>query len=444
MRLTKLTLCFVFFVLLASFILRAPAEAKHDQDGKQKKHGASRRRSRSDSGSKSYSSRAFDIRSFGASGDGMTDDSKALLAAWEAACSVESATILIPSEFMFLIRPLTLRGPCKPNLVLQIDGVILGPSSSSGWPHSALRQWINVKRVKDFTITGGGIVNGRGSAWWGRSKSVKPTAIRFYDSHDVVVQDITIQNSPQSHLKFDGSSGILVSKIRISSPENSPNTDGIHLQNTKDVEIEDSIIACGDDCISMQTGCSDVHIHGIRCGPGHGISIGSLGIGGTKACVANITVEDSTIHTSTNGVRIKTWAHGKGSLMGATFNRISMSNVDRPIVIDQFYCGNEGSCSESGEGVSVSSVTFSDITGTYAVQPVYLSCSPSRPCTGITLSGIQLSPSSGMSGQPLCRNVYGDSTGNHSPEGVDTCLGKDNRWYMASALSHHRRQCLTI
>lgn len=27
----------------------------------------------------------------------------------------------------------------------------------------------------------------------------------------------------------------------------------------------------GDDCVSIQTGCSNIHIHHINCGPGHGI-----------------------------------------------------------------------------------------------------------------------------------------------------------------------------
>lgn len=36
-------------------------------------------------------------------------------------------------------------------------------------------------------------------------------------------------------------------------------------------------ITTGDDCVSIQTGCSGVYIHNVNCGPGHGISIGGLG-----------------------------------------------------------------------------------------------------------------------------------------------------------------------
>lgn len=59
------------------------------------------------------------------------------------------------------------------------------------------------------------------------------------------MQDIEIVNSPQCHLKFDNSKGIKVNNITISSPEDSPNTDGIHLQNTQDVEIQHSNIGSG-------------------------------------------------------------------------------------------------------------------------------------------------------------------------------------------------------
>ena len=69
--------------------------------------------------------------------------------------------------------------------------------------------------------------------------------MRFYSSNDVTVRDIKITDSPQCHLKFDSSRGVKVDNITISSPESSPNTDGIHLQNTQDVEIHNSNIGSG-------------------------------------------------------------------------------------------------------------------------------------------------------------------------------------------------------
>ena len=69
--------------------------------------------------------------------------------------------------------------------------------------------------------------------------------MRFYASEDVTVRDITIKDSPQVHLKFDNSRGIIVNNINILAPGNSPNTDGIHLQNSRDVEIMHSNIGTG-------------------------------------------------------------------------------------------------------------------------------------------------------------------------------------------------------
>lgn len=45
----------------------------------------------------------------------------------------------------------------------------------------------------------------------------------------------------------------------------------------------------------------------MKCGPGHGISIGGVGEEGTKACVSDITVRDVIMQNTLTGVRIKTW-----------------------------------------------------------------------------------------------------------------------------------------
>lgn len=69
--------------------------------------------------------------------------------------------------------------------------------------------------------------------------------IRFFMSSNLVVSDLRIQNSPQFHIKFDGCEGVFISGLSISSPKLSPNTDGIHIENTKSVTIHDSMIANG-------------------------------------------------------------------------------------------------------------------------------------------------------------------------------------------------------
>ncbi|PIA24808.1 hypothetical protein AQUCO_24200002v1 [Aquilegia coerulea] len=395
------------------------------------------------------SSSVFNVLSFGAKGDGVVDDSKALQAAWKAACMVGSATLKIPSNFKFLISPITLQGPCMPKLVLQIDGTLLASPKVASWQRSSLFQWLNFKWIQNFTIQGTGTIDGQGSAWWNlsqvlyiqkRSKQIpgmKPTALRFYESYNVTVRDIKIINSPLCHLKFDDSGSINIDNITISSPADSPNTDGIHFQNTKDVEIQHSNIGCGDDCVSIQTGCSNIHVHHISCGPGHGISLGSLGKDRTVACVKDIVVENIIMQDTLYGARIKTWQGGIGSVKNVSFSNIQVSNVKVPIMIDQFYC-DKRKCKNQTDAVAIYGVKYNQIIGTYSAQPIHLACSNSVPCKKVDLIDIQLSPLSKSGGfhQALCLNTYGKSFAPLVPSSIDYCLKKGGTSYNSLTKSH--------
>lgn len=80
------------------------------------------------------------------------------------------------------------------------------------------------------------------------------------------------------------------------------------IEETEDTERRALLLGCaGDDCISIQDGCSDLFIRSVRCGPGHGISIGGLGKGGASAVVSGVTVQDVTLNQTMTGLRIKTW-----------------------------------------------------------------------------------------------------------------------------------------
>lgn len=70
-------------------------------------------------------------------------------------------------------------------------------------------------------------------------------AIRFFMSSNLTVQGLRVKNSPQFNFRFDGCIKVHVESIYITAPKLSPNTDGIHIENTNDVKIYDSMISNG-------------------------------------------------------------------------------------------------------------------------------------------------------------------------------------------------------
>ncbi|KAG8384839.1 hypothetical protein BUALT_Bualt04G0160100 [Buddleja alternifolia] len=433
-----LTLIYITFIpyLLSnnSICISAESQSKHRKQGKSITPILSDKNNGTVSQMLESTPNTFNVIKYGAKGDAISDDTNAFVAAWAAACKVQGSVMLVPSGSVFLVKPVSFSGPnCLSNIVFQLDGKIIAPKDSGAWGKGLL-QWLEFTKLKGITIRGKGVIDGQGSVWWnddinsikypvdytnaeakGGMPSTKPTALRFYGSTDVTVTGITIQNSQQTHLKFDNCNGVQVFGISISSPGNSPNTDGIHLQNSQNVLIHTTSLACGDDCISIQTGCSNVYVHNVNCGPGHGISIGGLGKDGSKACVSNITVRDSTIHDTLTGVRIKTWQvrifemqGGSGAVQGVMFSNIQVSEVETPIIIDQFYCDGHN-CPNKTSAVAISSVSYQSIKGTYTANPVHFACSDSSPCAGITLSTIELNPSSrDKNNIPFCWEAFGE------------------------------------
>lgn len=65
-------------------------------------------------------------------------------------------------------------------------------------------------------------------------------------SNNLTVQGLKIKDSPQFHFRFDGCQNVRVQSLTIKSPALSPNTDGIHVENTNNVGIYDSLISNGN------------------------------------------------------------------------------------------------------------------------------------------------------------------------------------------------------
>ncbi|CAO2162368.1 unnamed protein product [Urochloa humidicola] len=385
-------------------------------------------------GSSACGGNVFDVRAFGATGSSSGgDDTRAFRAAWKAACSSDNSTLLVPSDGVFTITSTIFTGPCKPGLTFQIDGVLMPPDGPSSWPAAdSRRQWLVFYKADGMTLAGKGTIEGNGEDWWdlpckphrGPNGSTlpgpcdSPALIRFFASNDVAVRGLRIENSPQFHLKFDACTRVTVDGLFVSSPASSPNTDGVHVENTTAVQILNSRIYNGDDCVSIGAGCSDVRIENVTCGHGHGISIGSLGARGTRACVSNVTVRNARILDSDNGLRIKTWQGGTGAVSAVEFAGVQLRNVKNCIVIDQYYCLGSG-CANQTSAVRVAGVAYRDVRGTYNPRggaPIRLACSDAVACTGITMSGVELVPADAEEGggragarlaDPYCWNAYG-------------------------------------
>ncbi|XP_010418948.1 PREDICTED: polygalacturonase At1g48100-like [Camelina sativa] len=368
----------------------------------------------------------FDVTSFGAIGDCTTDDTSAFKMAWDAACMTtgsKSSLLLVPDTFCFLVKPTSFNGPCRTQLVLQIDGFIVSPDGPRSWPSNYQRQWMMFYRVNGLSIQGSGFINGRGQKWWnlpckphkGPNGTTQtgpcdsPVAFRIFQSSKVRIKGLNFINSAQFHVRFDNCSDVIVDSVTIKAPASSPNTDGIHIENTHNVQIHNSVISNGDDCISIGAGCFNVDIKNVTCGPSHGISIGSLGVHNSQAYVSNITVTNSTIWNSDNGVRIKTWQGGSGSVSRIVFSNILMVNVRNPIMIDQYYCQTKN-CTNQTSAVIISDILYANIKGTYDLRspPMHFGCSDSVPCTNLRLMDVDLFPSKGqLLENPFCWNAYG-------------------------------------
>ncbi|KAI9110218.1 hypothetical protein K1719_018660 [Acacia pycnantha] len=172
----------------------------------------------------------------------------------------------------------------------------------------------------------------------------------------------------------------------------------------------------GDDCISIVSNSSRVKIRSITCGPGHGISIGSLGKSGSWEKIQDVIVSESYLYQTDNGVRIKTWQGGDGFASRITFQNIVMENVSNPIIIDQFYCDSPHPCQNQTSAVKVEDISFIGIKGTSATEEaIKFACSDVCPCERLYLEDVFLTLGFEGNIRSYCWQAHGSANGRVYP-----------------------------
>nr|GEV57711.1 probable polygalacturonase At3g15720 [Tanacetum cinerariifolium] len=370
------------------------------------------------SGSKTTSEEAtFDVTHYGAIGDGNADDTDAFVQAWADVCACESEepTLFVPPDLTFLLRCVSFSGPCRlPNIYIQLLGDITAPKSLDGWEGCDTNGYlIKFDSIDGLTIEGGGQLDGQGSIWWPGSE-VQPTGadckcpsmLQFHKCDGLQLIGTRHINGPKRHISIYGCRDVEVHDLHISAPEYSPNTDGIDVGLSSHVYIHDSTIETGDDCVAIGSGVYDINVTGVFCGPGHGISIGSLGKNGHTSTVEKVIVRDCTLSGTQNGLRIKTVP---GYAKKITFRDITLENVKNPIIIDQHYCTSTLNhycpAPPGASAVQVSGITYKNIYGTSASKKaISFDCSEDYKCHGIVTKKVDIT---GEDVTAYCKNVYG-------------------------------------
>jgi polygalacturonase len=356
----------------------------------------------------------FDVRDYGAKGDGRTLDSPAIQKAIDACGKAGGGTVRF-APGTYLSKPLFLR---HNYIALQLDAgaVLQGTQEFDDYRNSKgkIAGLINATRLTDVTICGTGIIDGAGAPWWPAVREAKktgapesrqrPKMVNFKDCHGVVVRDVTLQNAPSFHLMPVDCDNVLIDHVTIKAPADSPNTDAIDPSACRNVRILNCLLDVGDDNVAVKAGhsvpgrdfcCQDILVSNCACLHGHGISIGSETTGG----VSNFTVVHCAFDGTVSGIRIKSNREKGGRVEGILCSDITMKNVKRPIDIACYYpkvpqedpAQPVTSTTPSYHGIRIENLTGDGPEGAGLIVGL-----PESPVRGVILSNVHLKAATGL------------------------------------------------
>ena len=299
-----------------------------------------------------FPARTFDIRSYGAVGDGRTDCSDAFRRAIAACSEAGGGRVLVPSG-RFLTGPIRLHR--NVNLHVEQDATIAFDTDPNKYVPPVFTRWEGVELMgvspliyafeqDNIAISGTGTLDGQAGCdhWWnwrgtdecavkksanpqnsarnrlfemaergvsvaqrvfGVADKLRPNFIQPYRCNNVAIEGVTIINSPMWEIHPVLCTNVTVRGVKVRS--HGPNNDGCNPESCRDVLIENCEFDTGDDCIAIKSGrnadgrrinipSENIIVRNSRFKDGHGgVTIGSEISGGARWVFAYDCVMDS-------------------------------------------------------------------------------------------------------------------------------------------------------
>ena len=341
------------------------------------------------------------IADFGGVGDGVALNTEAFRKAISALTKKGGGRLVVP-QGVWLTGPIVL----KDNIDLHIERnaiVLFSPDKSlfvdAEGKSSRCDPGIKASKRKNIAITGEGIIDGDGAQWrpvkrskvsdteWKRFAAIggverqngalwypwdvkagykniadtpenqeksRQDLIRLTDCENILIEGVTVQNSPRFHVHPCNSKNIIIDGITVRCPWNAQNGDAIDLSDCHQALIVNSVVDAGDDGICMKSGkakatalvngCEDILIEDNTVFHAHGgFVIGSEDITGMK----RIVVRRCRFSGTDTGLRFKSGIGRGGKTEDIHISDIVMNDItDEAIVFQCDYvdrpAGSEG------------------------------------------------------------------------------------------------------
>jgi len=305
----------------------------------------------------------FNIRNYGAVGDGVTLDTAAIQKAIDAAASLGGRVVLEGGTFksgtLFLKSSVELHIEGGATLLCSDDFRNLPElpdyknASAIDMPMKKGRALIIADGCEGASLTGTGTVNMSGDAYYER-KCGEFEGWSFKRCHDDIprfglitvgaknfrVENLTFTNIPSACWTFWilDSDIVDIRGVKILANLDVPHCDGIHINSSRDVHVEGCTVKTGDDALIVRANNSSLREN--------------------KVC-ERVTVTNCTVTSYSAGIRVG-WVRD-GIIRNCSFSNIVMT--DTTCGVDIYIPADYPECSDRGrESTLVENLTFSNIT----------------------------------------------------------------------------------
>lgn len=321
--------------------------------------------------------RVYNVRDYGAKGDGKTLNTKAIQSAIDKCFSNNGGTVLIPAGD-FVSGTLEL----KSNVTIHLSAAAkllgspkredytAGKGVPSGNGNIVFLYAVNANNIR---IEGNGTIDGNGLAFYnGKGDNTgpgqhgiggnfdRPHLAIFYQCTRLSMYDVFCTASAYHCFRILGCKQVHIDGVRIYNRVNR-NNDGFHFNNSEYVHLVNSDVQCQDDACALFGSNRFVTIN--NCTFSTRWSVFRFGGGQSQ----NIAVSNCLIY-DTYGCPIKISA-GKASIENFTFSNIIMRNVTGPIGIG-FSGPSDNNNNQEAQKPFIRNIVFNAIRATVVAQPV--------------------------------------------------------------------------